>query len=266
MGRHHHVLDQPRLLGRPRSLARHSLLSHALLLTRHPPRRPVILRQVGNLSCASLPSRHPAGPITLWRRPVPWSRAMQLGVPHPLKIGHVVPPSCFVDRQWMTLYTSRNKRRFMSNVTWKKAHSCDRLTSEVSSHQLTSFLASKMPGKGHWDSVCQIHICTRARRKSKLQGDMVLCAGAAACRVERGLNFVVWNFAWDWLASRLYAATATTFLMKFTILDIWRNFKEFVFWILVQDCSNSTAAKELPLLRFRRLQMWHQLFMEQSVN
>ena len=28
---------------------------------------------------------------------------------------------------------------------------------------------------------------------------------------------------------------------------------ETVFWILVQDCSNSTAAKELPLLRFRRL-------------
>ena len=41
---------------------------------------------------------------------------------------------------------------------------------------------------------------------------------------------------------------------------------ETVFWILVQDCSNSTAAKELPLLRFQRLQMWHQLFMEQSVN
>ena len=79
----------------------------------------------------------------------------------------------------------------MSNVTWKKAHSCDRLTSEVSSHQLTSFLASKMPGKGHWDSVCQIHIRTRARRKSKLQVDMVLCAGAAACRAERGLNFIV---------------------------------------------------------------------------
>ena len=80
----------------------------------------------------------------------------------------MVPPSCFVDRQRTTLHTSRNKRRFMSNKTWKNAHSCDRLTSEVSSHQMTSFLASKMSGKGHWDSACQIHIRTRARRKSKL--------------------------------------------------------------------------------------------------
>ena len=62
LGCHHHVLGQPRLLGRPRSLARHSLPSRAPLLTRHPPRRPVILRRVGNLSCASLPSRQPAGP------------------------------------------------------------------------------------------------------------------------------------------------------------------------------------------------------------
>ena len=135
LGRHHHVLGQPRLLGRPQSLARHSLPSRAPLLTRHTPRRPVILRRVGNLSCASLPSRQPAGPVTLWRRPVPWNRAMRSGVPHPSKIGHVVPPSCFVDRQWTTLHTSRNKRCFVSNVTWKNAHSCDRLTSVVSSHQ-----------------------------------------------------------------------------------------------------------------------------------
>ena len=42
----------------------------------------------------------------------------------------------------------------------------------------------------------------------------MLCAGAAAQGRTRGLNFFVWNFAWDRLASRLYAATATTFLMK----------------------------------------------------
>ena len=68
---------------------------------------------------------------------------MRSGVRHPSKIGHVVPPSCLVDRQRTTFHTSRNKRRFMSNVTWKNAHSCDRLTSEISSLQLTLFLASK---------------------------------------------------------------------------------------------------------------------------
>ena len=70
-GRHHHVLGQQRLLGRPRSLARHPLRSRAPLLTRHPPSQPIILRRVGNLSCASLPSCHPAGPVTMRRRPVP---------------------------------------------------------------------------------------------------------------------------------------------------------------------------------------------------
>ena len=54
----------------------------------------------------------------------------------------------------------------------------------------------------------------RGENRSERQVDMVLCAGAAARRAEKGLNFIVWNFAWDRLASRLYAATATTFLMK----------------------------------------------------
>ena len=39
----------------------------------------------------------------------------------------------------------------------------------------------------------------------------MLCAGAAAQGCKKGLNFFVWNFAWDRLASRLYAATATPF-------------------------------------------------------
>ena len=148
-GRHHHVLGQQRLLGRPRSLARHPLRSRAPLLTRHPPSRPIILRRVGNLSCASLPSCHPAGPVTMRRRPVPWCQAVRSGVPRSLKTGHLVPPSCFVDRQRTTFHTSRNKRHLMSNVTWKNAHSCDRLTSEVSSHQPTLFLASKNAWEGH---------------------------------------------------------------------------------------------------------------------
>ena len=62
----------------------------------------------------------------------------------------------------------------------------------------------------------------RGENRSERQVDTVLCAGAAAHGVERGLDFVVWNFAWDRLASRLYAATATTFLMKVPlILEIW---------------------------------------------
>ena len=60
----------------------------------------------------------------------------------------------------------------------------------------------------------------RGENRSERQVDMVLCAGAAARRVKRGLNFIVWNFAWDRLASGLYAATAKTILMKFTFLDI----------------------------------------------
>ena len=185
LGRHHHVLGQPRLLGRPRSLARHSLPSRAPLLTRHPPRRPVILRRVGNLSCTSLPSRHPAGPVTLWRRPVSWSRAVRSGVPHPSKIGHVVPPSCFVDRQLTTFHTSRNKRRFMSNVTWKNAHSCDRLTSEVSSHQLTSFLASK----NAWERplgqcVSDSHSYT-SEAKIEVNDRWIQCSAQVLLRTER---------------------------------------------------------------------------------
>ena len=39
----------------------------------------------------------------------------------------------------------------------------------------------------------------------------MLCAGVAAQGLTRGLKFFVWNFAWDRLASLLYAATATPF-------------------------------------------------------
>ena len=39
----------------------------------------------------------------------------------------------------------------------------------------------------------------------------------------KGDSIIVWNFAWDWLASGLYAATATTFLMKFTTVKCHYN-------------------------------------------
>ena len=172
LGRHHHVLGQPRLLGRPRSLARHSLPSRAPLLTRHPPRRPVILRRVGNLSRASLPSRQPAGPgrdgpVTLWRRPVPWSRAVRSGVLHPSKIGHVVLPSCFVDRQRTTLHTSRNKRTLYVKCDVEKRpllRPTDKRGKQPSNDFVSCF---ENAWEGHWYSAYQIHIRTRARRKSK---------------------------------------------------------------------------------------------------
>ena len=66
--------------------------------------------------------------------------------------------------------------------------------------------------------------------------EVVLCAGAAACRAERGLNFIVWNFAWDQLASRLYAATATpfrTWRYQLIIRYYVFNFNVYVFYILV---------------------------------
>ena len=48
----------------------------------------------------------------------------------------------------------------------------------------------------------------------------MLCAGAAAQGRTRGLNFFVWNFAWDRLASRLYAATATDVLNEDAQLSV----------------------------------------------
>ena len=134
------------------------------------------------LSSASLPSRHPAGPVTLRRRPIPWCRVVRSWVPRPSKTGHAVSPSWFVDRQRTTFHTSRNKRRFMSNVTWKNAHSCDRLTSEVSSHKPTSFLASK----NAWERpLGQIHIRTWARRKSKWTTGGCSALRRCGCATER---------------------------------------------------------------------------------
>ena len=187
LGRHHHVL------GRPRSLARHSLPSRAPLLTRHPPRPPVILRRVGNLSRASLQSRQPAGPGPSHCEADPSREAEPCDQEY---CTHRRSVTWFRHLVLLTgserLFTSRNKRRFMSNVMWKNAHSCDRLTSQVSSHQMTSFLASKMPGKA--TGTVRVRFTSKHERgenQSERQVDMVLCAGAAARRAERGLNFIV---------------------------------------------------------------------------
>ena len=101
----------------------------------------------------------------------------------------------------------------MANATSKNVHSCDRLVSEVSSHQLTSYLASKYAWEGHWDSACRFTtVYRRGENRSDRLADAVLCADEAAhgSRKESHVH-LLWNFR---LVSRMYAATATTFLMK----------------------------------------------------
>ena len=103
----------------------------------------------------------------------------------------------------------------MANETSKSVHSCDRLAGEVSSHQPTSYLASKNAWEGHGDSACRFTSTHgRGENRSGRLADAVLCAGAAAHGNWKESQFRLWNFAWDRLASRMYAATHTMFLMK----------------------------------------------------
>ena len=96
------------------------------------------------------------------------------------KTCHVIPPCCFVYSKRATFHASRNKVEFMANETSKNVHSCDRLASEVSSHQLTSYLASKNAWEDHWDSACRFTSAHgRGENRSPRLADAVLCAGAA---------------------------------------------------------------------------------------
>ena len=113
-------------------------------------------------------------------------------------------------------------------ISWPKAtstsvHTWERLTSVTAATNYLRFDARICLGRPLGQCVFRLTSAhERGENRSELQVDTVLCAGAAAHGVERGLDFVVWNFAWDRLASRLYAATATTFLMKVPlILEIW---------------------------------------------
>ena len=129
------------------------------------------------------------------------------------KTCHVVPPPCFVDSKQATFHASRNKSHCMANETCRSVHSCDRLANEVSSHQLTSYLASKMPGKGHWDSACRF---TSAHGRGENRSDRCGCTQKPECN---SISCVI-KFRLDWLGSRRYVATATMFLMK-TANYIW---------------------------------------------
>ena len=105
-------------------------------------------------------------------------------------------------------------------TSWPKAtstnvHTWERLTSVTAATNYLCFNARICLGRPLGQCVFRLTSThKRGENWSEWQVDSVLCAGAAARGAERGFNFIVWNLAWDWLASRLYAATATTFLIK----------------------------------------------------
>ena len=105
-------------------------------------------------------------------------------------------------------------------ISWPKAtstnvHTWEWLTSVMAATNYLRFDARICLGRPLGQCVFQLTSAhERGKNRSERQVDTVLCAGAAAHGVQKGLDFVVWNLAWDRLASQLYAATATTFLMK----------------------------------------------------
>ena len=77
-----------------------------------------------------------------------------------------------------------------------------------------------MPRKGNWDSGCQIHSRTLVRQELKWTAGRYHALRRCGCawKLECDSISLFWNFAWDRLASRTYAATATTFLMELDYL------------------------------------------------
>ena len=99
--------------------------------------------------------------------------------------------------------------------TSQNLHTWDRLTSVTAATNYLRFDARIRLGRPLEQCVFRLRRGTRARRKSKwTTGGYGALRRCGCSRVERGLNFIVWNFAWDRLANWLYAATAKTFLMK----------------------------------------------------
>ena len=128
-----------------------------------------------------------------WRRPVTWSLRHSVAGTQRRKQTTLNTKTCLTRK---TL-PGTNWRVFWQSIT------------------LLSFIFENA-WEGHWFSEwLDWRPFTSEAKIEVIDGaDVVLCAGAAAQGHTRGLNFFVWNFAWDRLASRLYAATATTFLMK----------------------------------------------------
>ena len=134
------------------------------------------------------------------------------------KNGHVTPPSCFVDKsEW--LFTQNGIKSNLRQMKRRK-HPLLRPTGERGKQPQTNFASSfKNAWEGHWDSACRfISTHGRGENRSDKLADAVLCACAAAHGSRKeSLFHLFWNFAWDRLASQIYVATATPFLMKQSI-------------------------------------------------
>ena len=129
--------------------------------------------------------------------------------------GHVIAPP-FCPRR----YAWQRRKQMASHATYlPKTSSWAQLTNFTESHNYLLSLCSINAWEGQWYSawigLTSVH--EQGENRSERLADVVLCAGAAAHGQWRGLNFIVWNFAWHRLASRLYAATAATFFMKTVI-------------------------------------------------
>ena len=101
------------------------------------------------------------------------------------------------------------QRDEINATSWPKetstnVHTWERLTSVTTATNYLRFDARICLGRPLGQCVFRMTSAhERGENWSERQVDTVLCAGAAARRAERGLNFIVWNFAWDRLASRL---------------------------------------------------------------
>ena len=115
-----------------------------------------------------------------------------------------IPPSCQHRHGWTR---RQNKLDFLTTSDFTKRPQLRATDKRYGSHKLSSFWCSNLPGK--------TDIRTRVRRKSKwTTGGYCALRRCGCSRRGKGTQFQCLNFACDRLASRLYAATATTFLMK----------------------------------------------------
>ena len=131
------------------------------------------------------------------------------------KDDHTTPPSCFVVKiEWLFTQVGIKSN---SEPKRRQKRPLLRPTGERGKQPQTNFVSSlENAWEGHRDSACQIHIRTRVRRELKWQigGCRALRRCGCARKPECTQFRLFWNFARDRLASRMYAATATTFLMK----------------------------------------------------
>ena len=133
-------------------------------------------------------------------------------------------------------YWDEIKTTSWPKVTSTNVHTWEWLTSVAAATNYLRFEARICLGRPLGQCVFRLTSAhERGENRSERQVETVLCAGAAAHGTERGLNFIVWNFARNRLASYLYAASATTFLIKIYVFCIKiRWFYDKMAWIMWQ--------------------------------